>query len=59
MSHLAYQPLDLPKDATVADFGLHPDGKHFATSVITVNRSIWMLQGFRQPAGWLQRHLAR
>ncbi len=51
--------LDLPKDAVVTDFSLHPDGKHFATSVVTTNRTIWLLEGFPQPAGWFRRQFLR
>jgi hypothetical protein len=39
----------------VSGFSLHPDGKRFAISVVTQNRDIWLLEGFRQPAGWFGR----
>jgi serine/threonine protein kinase len=36
---------------------LSPDGTSLATSVINVKAEVWMLEGFRQPAGWLSRLL--
>lgn len=50
--------LDLPAQAGVRGFSLHPDGKRFATSVNISKRDIWILEGFQQPArwfGWLRR----
>jgi hypothetical protein len=50
--------LNLSPDAEVFGFSLHPDGKRFATAVGTTRRDIWILEGFRQPAGlfgWLRR----
>lgn len=36
---------------------LSPDGTSLATSVINVKAEVWMLEGFRQPAGWFTRLL--
>jgi Tol biopolymer transport system component len=36
---------------------LSPDGTSLATSVLNVKSEIWMLEGFRQPAGWFSRLL--
>ena len=45
--------LSLSPDVSVAGFCLHPDGKRFAIAVGTTRRDIWILEGFRPPAGWL------
>jgi Tol biopolymer transport system component len=37
--------LSLPPAATLAGFGLHPDGKRFATTVSTYKSEIWILEG--------------
>lgn len=44
--------LNLSSDIEVAGFSLHPDGNRFATAISTVKRSLWVLEGFRQPGGW-------
>ena len=36
---------------------LSPDGTSLATSALNYKAEIWMLEGFRQPMGWLQRLL--
>ncbi len=36
---------------------LSPDGTSLATSVLNIKSEIWMLEGFRQPAGWFSRLL--
>jgi len=44
--------LNLPPDAQVAGFSLHPDGQRFATSTGTTKRDIWILEGFQRSPGW-------
>ena len=43
-------PIDLPASVDrIAGFSVHPDGKHFLTSVAKFPFDIWMLEGFEQP----------
>jgi hypothetical protein len=45
----------------IAGFSVHPDGKHFLTSVAKFPFDIWMLEGFEQPEpkSFLDRILRR
>ncbi len=53
-------PVDLPASAnSLAGFSLHPDGKHFLTSVGKWSFDIWMLEGFDRRKGWLSGLLHR
>ena len=45
-------PLNLPRDATVSGFSLHPDGNSVATSVAIARYDIWILEGFAPPSSW-------
>ena len=47
--------LHLPPRATLSGFSLHPNGKSFATGVGIARHDIWLLEGFKLPAGWLRR----
>jgi eukaryotic-like serine/threonine-protein kinase len=47
--------LHLPPRATLSGFSLHPNGKSFATGVGIARHDIWLLEGFKLPAGWLSR----
>ena len=47
--------LKVPPSATLSGFGLHPDGKSFATGIAITRRDIWVLDGFNVPSGWLGR----
>jgi hypothetical protein len=52
--------IDFPSTTDqVSGFSLHPDGKHFAISVISRPRDIWMLEGFPRPtsSNWWSRWL--
>jgi hypothetical protein len=55
-------PLDLSASIDrMAGFSIHPDGKHFLTSVGKFPFDIWMLEGFEQPEprSFLDRLLRR
>jgi hypothetical protein len=55
-------PLDLSASIDrMAGFSIHPDGKHFLTSVAKFPFDIWMLEGFQQPEprSFLDRLLRR
>ena len=55
-------PLDLSASIDrMAGFSIHPDGKHFLTSVGKFPFDIWMLEGFEQlePRSFLDRLLRR
>jgi Tol biopolymer transport system component len=44
--------LGLPPSSTITGFSLAPDGKSFATALVTTRRDIWILEGFKVPARW-------
>ena len=46
---LSASPLDLPANAAVEGFSLHPDGQSFATSVGLARFDIWLLDDVRLP----------
>jgi serine/threonine protein kinase/Tol biopolymer transport system component len=51
-------PVYLPLSTeNMAGFSLHADGKRFLTSIAKWPYDIWVLEGFDQPKGWLDRLL--
>ncbi|MFN7938682.1 MAG: protein kinase [Bryobacteraceae bacterium] len=47
--------LDLPRNANVGGFSMHPDGKRIVTSMRKAHADIYLLEGFRTPARWWER----
>lgn len=46
--------LDLSPIATLSGFSVHPNGTSFATSVAMPRYDIWLIEGFKTPAGWFR-----
>ncbi len=46
-------------DFAYRGFSMHPDGKSFLTSVLTIKGDIWRLEDFDRRIGWLDRLLRR
>ena len=46
--------LELPPETAIRYISLHPDGAGFAVTIGTPKRDIWILDGFKPPAGRLR-----
>ena len=46
--------LSLSPETEIPTMRLHPDGKRFVVSLLTLKRDIWLLDGF-EPSGWFAR----
>ena len=47
--------LDLPGNANLSGFSMHPDGKRIVTSMRKAHADIYLLEGFRAPPRWWER----
>jgi len=53
------QMADFQGDFSYRGFSMHPDGKSFLTSVLTIKGDIWLLEDFNRRIGWLDRLLRK